>query len=119
MHVSATESGRDIVFLHEVQAGPASRSYGIQVARLAGMPAAVVNHARQALGALEAQQSESRSQVDLFAAPAAEQAAAPSAVESQLAAIDPDALSPREALDALYALRKLLHREQASGTPQH
>ncbi|MDM0046475.1 DNA mismatch repair protein MutS [Variovorax dokdonensis] len=115
MHVSATESGRDIVFLHEVQAGPASRSYGIQVARLAGMPAAVVNHARQALSALEAQQNESRSQVDLFAPPPAEQAPPPSAVESQLATIDPDALSPREALDALYALRKLLQREQPSG----
>ena len=117
MHVSATESGRDIVFLHEMQAGPASRSYGIQVARLAGMPAAVVNHARQALGALEAQQSESRSQVDLFAPPPAAEAAAPSAVESQLAALDPDALSPREALEALYALRKLLHAESPVPRP--
>ncbi|WP_414719101.1 DNA mismatch repair protein MutS [Variovorax sp.] len=112
MHVSATESGRDIVFLHEVQAGPASRSYGIQVARLAGMPAAVVNHARQALSALEAQQHESRRQVDLFAPPPAQEAPAASAVESQLAALDPDAMSPREALEALYALRKLLQREQ-------
>ena len=53
VHVSAAESGPDIVFLHEIQPGPASRSYGIQVARLAGMPAAVVNHARHALEALE------------------------------------------------------------------
>lgn len=112
MHVSATEAGRDIVFLHEMEAGPASRSYGIQVARLAGMPAAVVNHAQKALGALEAQQNESRAQVDLFAPPPQEEAAAPSAVESALAALDPDAMSPREALDALYALQKLRRREQ-------
>ncbi|HJS02240.1 MAG TPA: DNA mismatch repair protein MutS, partial [Variovorax sp.] len=112
MHVSATEAGRDIVFLHEMQPGPASRSYGIQVARLAGMPAAVVNHAQKALGALEAQQTETRAQVDLFAPPPVSEAQAPSAVESALAALDPDAMSPREALDALYALQKLHRREQ-------
>ena len=70
VHVSAAESGADIVFLHEIQPGPASRSYGIQVARLAGMPAGVVNHARHALAALETQQTQSREQVDLFAAAA-------------------------------------------------
>jgi len=113
MHVSATESGRDIVFLHEVQPGPASRSYGIQVARLAGMPAAVVNHARQALEALEAQQNETRAQVDLFAPPPAAEAPPESPVESALAALDPDAMSPREALDALYTLKKLHTRERA------
>ena len=111
VHVSAAESGRDIVFLHEVQPGPASRSYGIQVARLAGMPAAVLNHAQHALDALEHNASASRAQVDLFAAPPASAAAAPSAVESALAALDPDTLSPREALDALYALKKLGRRE--------
>jgi DNA mismatch repair protein MutS len=108
VHVSAAESGSDIVFLHEIQAGPASRSYGIQVARLAGIPAAVVNHARHALAALEAQQTLSRDQVDLFQAPPAAEAPAPSAVEAAVAALNPDALSPREALDALYALRKKL-----------
>jgi DNA mismatch repair protein MutS len=107
VHVSAIESGRDIVFLHEIQPGPASKSYGIQVARLAGMPAAVVNHARHTLEALEAQASESQAQVDLFAAPAVIESSAPSAVESALAALDPDAMSPREALDALYQLKKL------------
>jgi DNA mismatch repair protein MutS len=107
VHVSATESGHDIVFLHEIQPGPASRSYGIQVARLAGMPAAVVNHARHALETLEANASESQAQVDLFAPPPAAQFSAPSAVEARLGEIDPDALSPREALDALYALKKL------------
>ena len=114
MHVSATESGRDIVFLHEMQPGPASKSYGIQVARLAGMPAAVINHARQALDALEAQQTQSRAQVDLFAAPPATQAPSVSAVESALAALDPDAMSPREALDALYTLQKLNTRERGA-----
>ncbi|MBL0419876.1 DNA mismatch repair protein MutS [Ramlibacter sp. AW1] len=106
-HVSATESGHDIVFLHELQPGPASRSYGIQVARLAGMPAAVVHHARHALAALEEQQTQAREQVDLFA-PAPEPAVATrSPAEAALAALDPDAMSPREALDALYQLKKL------------
>ena len=110
MHVSATESGNSIVFLHEIQSGPASRSYGIQVARLAGMPAAVVQHARHVLAALESRASEAQTQVDLFAPPPA---AAPmtSPVESPLAdvmaGIDPDVLSPREALDILYSLKKL------------
>jgi DNA mismatch repair protein MutS len=107
VHVSAAESGADIVFLHEIQPGPASRSYGIQVARLAGMPAAVVNHARQALAALERQQVLSREQVDLFAPPTAAEAPAASAVEAAVAALNPDALSPREALDAVYQLKKL------------
>ncbi|MFM8610855.1 MAG: DNA mismatch repair protein MutS [Burkholderiaceae bacterium] len=108
MHVSAAESGADIVFLHELQPGPASRSYGVQVARLAGMPAPVLNHARAALASLESQQAAGREQVDLFAAPPAEPDRGPSPVEAALAALDPDALSPREALDALYTLRKLL-----------
>jgi DNA mismatch repair protein MutS len=107
VHVSAVESGSDIVFLHEIQPGPASRSYGIQVARLAGMPAAVVNHARHALAALETQQTLSREQVDLFAPPPAAEAPAHSAVEAAVANLNPDAMSPREALDALYALKKL------------
>ncbi|MBE7938970.1 DNA mismatch repair protein MutS [Ramlibacter aquaticus] len=109
VHVSAAESGADIVFLHEIQPGPASRSYGIQVARLAGMPAGVVNHARHALAALETQQTQAREQIDLFAPPPQAQAPAPSAVEAAVAGLDPDALSPREALDALYALKKLAH----------
>ena len=107
VHVSATESGSDIVFLHEIQPGPASRSYGIQVARLAGMPAAVVNHARHALAALESNQEQMREQVDLFAPPPASEAPAPSAAEAALVALDPDTLSPRDALEALYRLKKL------------
>ena len=111
MHVSAAESGHDIVFLHALQSGPASKSYGIQVARLAGLPAPVLQHARQTLAALEASSAQ-QVQPDLFAAPEPgldPRAATPSEVELRLAEIDPDALSPREALDALYALRKLLN----------
>jgi DNA mismatch repair protein MutS len=107
VHVSAVESGRDIVFLHEIQPGPASKSYGIQVARLAGMPAAVVNQARHTLEALEAKASETHAQVDLFAAPPATESIAASALETALEAINPDSLSPREALDALYQLKAL------------
>jgi DNA mismatch repair protein MutS len=108
MHVSAAESGASIVFLHELQPGPASKSYGVQVARLAGMPAAVLNHARHALSALESGAQDARAQVDLFAPPPEAEAAGPTAVEAALAQINPDALSPREALDALYALQRLL-----------
>ena len=107
VHVSAAESEQDIVFLHEIQAGPASKSYGIQVARLAGMPAAVVNHARHALSALESGAQDAQAQVDLFAPPPAAEPVATSAVEKALAAINPDAMSPREALDALYQLKKI------------
>nr|WP_315463628.1 DNA mismatch repair protein MutS [uncultured Rhodoferax sp.] len=107
VHVSAAEAGRDIVFLHAIEPGPASKSYGVQVARLAGMPAAVLNHARHTLDALEAQASESQAQVDLFAAPPATEIIAASAVETALAAINPDAMSPREAMDALYQLKAL------------
>ncbi|TAM42877.1 MAG: DNA mismatch repair protein MutS [Burkholderiaceae bacterium] len=107
VHVSAAESGADIVFLHEIQAGPASKSYGIQVAKLAGMPAAVLNHARAALAALETQQLDARAQVDLFAAPIATEVVAPSPLETAVATLNPDTLSPREALDALYKLKKV------------
>ena len=107
VHVSAVESGSNIVFMHQIEPGPASKSYGIAVARLAGVPAAVVNHARQALSALEAQQTVARAQVDLFApAPAAPEPARGAALQA-LGNLDPDTLSPREALDALYRLKKL------------
>jgi DNA mismatch repair protein MutS len=114
VHVSAVEgAGKDIVFLHEVQPGPASKSYGVQVARLAGMPAAIVRQARSALNALEAQQRDTQAQVDLFATPPAVQAATPSALEDALFDLDPDSLSPREALDALYQLKKLLPKDES------
>ncbi|WP_270175118.1 DNA mismatch repair protein MutS [Diaphorobacter sp. ED-3] len=107
VHVGATESGHDIVFLHEIQPGPASRSYGIQVAKLAGVPAAVLHHARHTLAALEERAGEDELQVDLFAPPPAPEVATVSPVESALAQIHPDQLSPREALDALYQLKRL------------
>jgi DNA mismatch repair protein MutS len=108
VHVSAAESGASIVFLHEIQPGPASRSYGIQVARLAGMPSAVLSHARHALASLEAGADASKAQVDLFAPPPLQEDVGPSPLQAKLAAIDPDKLSPRDALDALYQLKKLL-----------
>jgi len=114
VHVGAVESGHDIVFLHQIEAGPASRSYGVQVARLAGMPASLVRQARVTLEALENKASEQRAQVDLFAAPAVAEVAAasePSALERELAALDPDQLSPREALEELYRLRGLLAKD--------
>jgi len=105
----------DIVFLHEVEMGAATRSYGVQVAKKAGLPAAVIERARDVLSRLEsgdASGGEARiravlDDLPLFAAmaDAAPQAAGPSALEAALAEIDPDALTPREALEALYRLK--------------
>jgi DNA mismatch repair protein MutS len=113
VHVSAAESSTGggnsgIVFLHEIQAGPASRSYGIQVARLAGVPNSVLQHAKHALSALESGAASGKAQVDLFAPPPEPIEAGPSPLEAKLSQIDPDTLSPRDALDALYQLKKLL-----------
>jgi DNA mismatch repair protein MutS len=107
VHVGAVESGEDIVFMHAIEPGPASRSYGVQVARLAGMPPGLVRQARATLQALETHSRAGDTQVDLFAPPPAPVAAARSEVDEALAHIDPDALTPREALDALYRLKKL------------
>ncbi|MDG0852791.1 DNA mismatch repair protein MutS [Pelomonas puraquae] len=107
-HVSAVESGEDIVFLHELQPGPASRSYGVQVAKLAGMPASLVRQARATLEALEARSNAADDQFDLFAAPPAPPPLPePSELLQALDKVDPDALSPREALEALYKLKAL------------
>ncbi len=109
MHVGAVESGHDIVFLHQIEPGPASRSYGVQVARLAGMPASLVRQARATLEALQAKAQAGQAQVDLFAAPPGPaDAPEPSPLAGLLASLDPDALSPREALEALYRLKNLL-----------
>ncbi len=107
VHVSAAESGRDIVFLHEIQAGPASKSYGIQVAKLAGMPSTVLNQARHTLQTLQHQAAQQQAQVDLFATPETPEVIAPNALQTSLESLNPDNLSPREALDALYQLKKL------------
>jgi DNA mismatch repair protein MutS len=108
VHVSAVESGDDIAFLHELQPGPASRSYGVQVARLAGMPTAVLRQARASLEALEARAAAGSQQVDLFAAPAAAPAQEEAAAVLALRKIDVDNCSPREALEELYRLKSLL-----------
>ena len=114
VHVAVAETrtrqGDEIVFLHDIAPGPASRSYGVQVARLAGMPAGVLRQARAALEALEKQQESNGSQIDLFASAAPTSETKTSVVEEALEAIDPDTLTPRQALDALYALRALLDK---------
>jgi len=111
VHVSATEAhgkgGGDIVFLHEIQPGPASRSYGVQVAQLAGMPDALVRQARRTLEALETQSQLESAQVDLFAPVSIAPAPMVSELDQMLASIDPDALSPREAHEMLYRLKAL------------
>lgn len=119
VHLSAVEHKDSIVFLHAVQDGPASQSYGLQVAQLAGVPQPVIKAARKHLARLEAQALDATPQLDLFAAPVAEEeigeAPAPTlAAEPQddglrdaLDAIDPDALTPREALERLYELKRL------------
>jgi len=112
MHVSAAESGDDIVFLHELQPGPASRSYGVQVARLAGMPASLLRQARATLEALEASKHAADAQIDLFAAPPPAPATEISRLEVAVAALDPDMLSPKEALAALYELKNLQGKSQ-------
>jgi len=108
----------DVVFLHEVLPGSADRSYGIQVARLAGLPAPVIARAKSVLAKLEAQDrgQTARALVDdlpLFAVPsrAAAEAALPSEAEQLIAAVKalhPDEMTPREALEALYALKAKL-----------
>jgi DNA mismatch repair protein MutS len=107
VHVSAAESGHDIVFLHEIQPGPASRSYGVQVARLAGMPASLVRQARATLESLENQQRAADAQIDLFAPPAPLPEREPTPLERALSEVNPDTMSPKEALDALYRLKSL------------
>ncbi|AWL06527.1 DNA mismatch repair protein MutS [Massilia oculi] len=119
VHLSAVEHKDSIVFLHAVQDGPASQSYGLQVAQLAGVPQPVIKAARKHLARLEAQALDATPQRDLFAAPLVEEeigeapaqtlAAAPQddGLRDALDAIDPDALTPREALERLYELKRL------------
>ena len=109
VHLDAVEHKDHIVFLHSVEEGPANQSYGLQVAQLAGVPAAVIRAARRHLQQLEAEGASRSSQPDLFAAAAAAEPA-PDPALARLREIDPDALTPKQALDALYALRKLLDK---------
>jgi len=113
LSLRAKEWNGDLVFLHEARPGPADRSYGVQVAKLAGVPPAVVARAREVLERLESQTSSPARLDDLplFAAAAPEPQLVrtePSAVEAALEALDVDGMSPREALEALYRLRDLL-----------
>ncbi len=111
-HVRAREWKGELVLLHELTEGPADRSYGIAVARLAGLPAGVVARAKSVLAKLEAGRDATGGiaaglgDLPLFAAAAKPQVVADPLGEA-LAAIDPDALTPREALDALYALKRI------------
>ena len=103
-----------IVFLHEVAPGAADRSYGIHVAKLAGLPPAVIHRAESVLELLEKSDQAgalARLADDLPLFSATVRAAAPaepSALETALAAINPDELTPMEALEALYRLKALL-----------
>ena len=121
VHVAATQTRGKLVFLHQVREGPASQSHGLAVAALAGVPQAVIGHARELLARLEANAAATAAfdarQPDLFAAaelpvPAAPEPEMPKApmmadpLRTRLREIDPDRLTPREALDLLYALRE-------------
>ncbi len=107
VHLSAVEHGQAIVFLHALEEGPASQSYGIQVAALAGIPASVIRDAKRRLAALENREAGQSGQPDLFAPPALPAEVAPHPVLEALAEIDCDSLTPREALEKLYELKKL------------
>ncbi len=106
VHLTATEHDDRIIFLHNVEPGPASQSYGLQVAQLAGVPKIVIQQARQKLQLLEgeprsAKPESSPMQSDMFAQ-------APSDVELAIADLSVDDLTPRQALDEIYRLKSML-----------
>ncbi|MFH1044216.1 MAG: DNA mismatch repair protein MutS [Pseudomonadota bacterium] len=107
IHLDAVEHKDSIVFLHAVEEGPASQSYGLQVAALAGVPASVTRAAKRYLLQLEEQSLTRGGQSDLFAGAAPELESAPHPALDLLASIKPDELSPKEALELLYKLKKL------------
>ncbi|WP_324778491.1 DNA mismatch repair protein MutS [Thiobacillus sedimenti] len=107
VHLDAKEHGTDLVFLHAVEEGPASQSYGIQVARLAGVPSPVIHAARRHLRELEDAQLQPGPQGDLFAAHLPNDEPPPHPALDQLRELDPDTLTPKAALDMLYALKAL------------
>jgi DNA mismatch repair protein MutS len=107
VHLDAVEHGERIVFLHAVKEGPASQSYGLQVAALAGVPAAVIARARERLRELDSRQVEHaprRAQLDLFGPPPGHPAL------DALRRLNPDDLPPRKALEVLYRLKSLAER---------
>jgi DNA mismatch repair protein MutS len=100
--------------MHQVEEGPANRSYGLHVARLAGVPAETLRQAQRYFARLDKFNIRDDAQHDLFAAAADHHAGVPKAtsrgqaIAARLAEVDPDALSPRDALATLYDLRRLL-----------
>ena len=121
MHLSALEQGQDIVFLHHIEPGPASKSYGIAVAKLAGLPNRALKAAQKHLDELEAQAANAQPQLDIFNLISSEQDesdsnrpsekyedAAPEGVLTKaLNLLNPDSLTPLEALSELYRLKEL------------
>ena len=107
IHLDAVEHKDTIVFLHAVEEGPADRSYGLQVAALAGVPKPVIRQAKKTLEMLEQQSLQRGGQNDLFAKPEEEKAPEADALRDALQAVNPDELTPREALELLYRLKKL------------
>ncbi|HDI3139997.1 TPA: DNA mismatch repair protein MutS [Vibrio cholerae] len=111
VHLDAVEHGDGIAFMHAVQEGAASKSYGLAVAGLAGVPKPVIKNARaklQQLELLSSQPAETRKPSRVDIANQLSLIPEPSAVEQALASVDPDQLTPRQALDMLYQLKKLL-----------
>ena len=107
VHLDAVEMKDKIVFLHKLESGPANQSYGLQVAQLAGVPKSVVRAARKHLSKLEMGDATSSAQGSLFVPLAKPSEAVPHPVLDALADLRPDELSPREALEKLYALKAL------------
>ena len=113
VHLDATEHGDSLVFLHAVKEGPANQSYGLQVARLAGVPKMVIQDARRYLGELERRDHSARPaapQQELELVPPRDPA--DQAVLADLAQLDPDGLSPREALSVLFSLKERLRKDR-------
>ena len=109
VHLSATEYGQNLIFMHSVEAGPANRSFGLQVAKLAGLPAQVIKHAQKRLLGLEEKQKRHDNQGSLFDADAAPEKNTPPLHEAVgiIAKTDIDQLSPKAALQLLYELKDL------------
>jgi len=110
VNVAVREWGDKVVFLYRIADGGADHSYGIQVAKLAGLPPGMLARAREILESLESGNTASvglPEQMYLFGPPPA---AGPSPIEKELEAVDPDALSPREAHDLVYHLKHLAHK---------
>jgi DNA mismatch repair protein MutS len=109
VHLDAVEHGKGIVFLHSVEEGPASQSYGLQVAQLAGIPKSVVNAAKRKLVQLEQQNLVQGPQTDMFASAQIEAEQIPHPVVGELESIEPDELTPKQALELLYRLKNLIN----------